>query len=97
MRKKITTYSSFFSLFIPTKTISSHRFSLTSIFFIFPNRDLSGVNIFVPTTQDIIDWGGNYGPLTIEMDGGACCLLALFISIFHLLMNCYALAMLVYY
>jgi rhomboid protease GluP len=95
MRKKITQ----FILFSP---YSFHKdYFITPILininiFIFL-IDLSGVNIFVPTTQDIIDWGGNYGPLTIN--GWWRLLSACFvhIEIFILLMNCYALAYVLYY
>jgi hypothetical protein len=31
----------------------------------------SGVGFFSPATQDIIQWGGNYGPLTTDTIGGA--------------------------
>ena len=91
--KKITQFYSFFSLFIPTKDYFITPILININILIFLIMFFSGVNIFIPTTQDIVDWGGNYGPLTIE-NGWWRLLSACFvhIGIFHLLMNCYALA-----
>lgn len=91
--RKITQFYSFFSLFIPTKDYFITPILININIFVFLIMIFSGVNIFVPTTQNIVDWGGNYGPLTIE-NGWWRLLSACFvhIGIFHLLMNCYALA-----
>jgi hypothetical protein len=89
-----TQFILFFSYSFPTKTISSTPILININIFIFPNHDFSSVNIFVPTTK-MIDWDGNYGPLTIEMDVAlAVCLLCSY-QIFHLWLC--ACPMLVYY
>nr|WP_315206884.1 rhomboid family intramembrane serine protease [uncultured Flavobacterium sp.] len=91
--RSITQFYSFFSIFIPTKDYFITPILININILIFLLMSFSGVNIFVPKTQDIIDWGGNFGPLTIENNWwrliSAC---FVHIGIFHLLMNCYALA-----
>src|SRR6185503_435126 len=54
----------------------------------------SGVSILKPTGIDIINWGGNYGPLTLSGDWWrliSC--VFVHIGILHLLFNMYALYM----
>jgi rhomboid protease GluP len=91
--KKKTRFYSFFSLFIPTKDYFITPILINLNILIFMMMSVSGVNIFIPEIQDIIDWGGNYGPLTTENDWWRL-LTACFIhiGIFHLFMNCIALA-----
>lgn len=92
-KKKITAFYSFFSLFIPTKDyfITPILININILFFLI--MCFSGVNPFSPEISDIIDWGGNYGPLTIENNWwrlfSSC---FVHIGIVHLLMNCIALA-----
>lgn len=91
--KKITAFYSFFSIFIPTKDyfISPILININILYFLI--MCVSGVNPFLPEINDIIDWGGNYGPLTIENNWwriiSSC---FVHIGILHLLMNCFALA-----
>lgn len=91
--KKITAFYSFFSIFIPAKDyfITPILININILYFLI--MCFSGVNPFSPEINDIIDWGGNYGPLTIENNWwriiSAC---FVHIGIFHLLMNCFALA-----
>jgi rhomboid protease GluP len=91
--KKITAFYSFFSIFIPTKDyfITPILININILYFLI--MCFSGVNPFYPEINDIIDWGGNYGPLTIENNWwriiSAC---FVHIGILHLLMNCFALA-----
>lgn len=91
--KKRTRFYSFFSLFIPTTDYYITPILINLNVLIFIIMSLSGVNIFIPEIQDIIDWGGNYGPLTTENGWwrlfSAC---FIHIGVFHLFMNCIALA-----
>lgn len=91
--EKITSFYSFFSMFTLTKDyfITPILININIVFFLI--MCFSGVSPFAPEINDIIDWGGNYGPLTIENNWwrlfSSC---FLHIGIFHLLMNCIALA-----
>jgi rhomboid protease GluP len=91
--KRITVFYSFFSLFIPTKDYFITPIIIYINVLIFLIMCFSGVNPFSPEINDIIDWGGNYGPLTIENNWwrlvSSC---FVHIGIVHLLMNCIALA-----
>jgi rhomboid protease GluP len=91
--KKITAFYSFFSIFIPVKDyfITPILININILYFLI--MCFSGVNPFTPEINDIIDWGGNYGPLTIENNWWRI-ISAYFvhIGILHLLMNCFALA-----
>lgn len=80
------------SIFIPSK---GHFVSPILVYInilIFILMVLSGVHFLEPNYQDLIDWGANYKPLTL--DGGwwrlftAC---FLHIGVLHLLLNMYAL------
>jgi rhomboid protease GluP len=91
--KRIVAFYSFFSLFIPAKDYFITPILININILVFLIMCFSGVNLFSPEINDIIDWGGNYGPLTIENNWwrlvSAC---FVHIGIFHLLMNCVALA-----
>lgn len=90
---KRTRFYSFFALFTPTTDYYITPILININIFIFIMMGISGVNIFIPEIQDMIDWGGNYGPLTTENDWWRL-LSACFIhmGIFHLFLNCIALA-----
>lgn len=64
--QNITSFYSVFSIFIPTKgyLITPIIIYLNIIYFLI--MIFSGVHFFAPEVQEIIDWGGNYGPLTYE-------------------------------
>lgn len=86
-------FYSFFSIFIPTKSyfITPILIYLNILYFFI--MTLSGVRFFTPEIQDIIDWGGNYGPQTFENQWWRL-LSSCFVHIgfFHLVTNCIALA-----
>lgn len=90
---KRTRFYSFFSIFIPTDDYFITPILIDINILIIILMGLSGVNIFIPQIQDIIDWGGNYGPLTTENEWwrllSSC---FIHIGIIHLFMNCIALA-----
>lgn len=91
--KKITTFYSFFSIFIPTRDyfVTPILININILYFLV--MCFSGVNPFIPEIDNLIDWGANYGPLTIENNWwrliSAC---FVHIGLFHLLINCFALA-----
>jgi rhomboid protease GluP len=91
--KKVIQFYSFFSVFIPTKDyfITPILLYLNILYFLI--MCFSGVPFLGPETQDIIDWGGNYGPLTTENEWwrllSAC---FVHIGLLHLIVNCFALA-----
>lgn len=91
--KEITAFYSFFSLFIPVRNYFITPLIINFNILIFLIMCFCGVNPFSPEINDIIDWGANYGPLTIENNWwrliSSC---FIHIGIFHLLMNCFALA-----
>lgn len=91
--RKITSFYSIFSIFIPSKSyfITPVLIYLNIIYFLI--MIFSGVHFFAPTVQEIIDWGGNHGPLTYENQYWRL-LSACFVHIgfFHLVTNCITLA-----
>ena len=89
----ITEFYSPFSVLIPTKNYLITPILLLLNILLFFSMYFSGVPFFSPTTLQIIEWGGNYGPLTTEGNWWRL-LTSVFIHIgfIHLIANCYALA-----
>jgi len=81
-----------FSIFKPTKDYFVTPILLLLTISIFLIMVLSGVNLFLPSSQSLLNWGANYRPMTL--DGQWWRLFSaifLHIGIFHLLLNMYAL------
>lgn len=91
-KQDITSFYSFFSIFIPTKDyfITPILIYLNILYFLI--MAFSGVHFFA-SVQEVIDWGGNHGPLTTE-DQAWRLLSACFVhfNFFHLVASCIALA-----
>lgn len=88
-KQKIT---NFFSLFIPSEgyTITPIIVNLNILVFIV--MVISGVGFFQPENQDLLNWGANFRPSTLDGQWWrlfTCCFLH--IGVFHLFMNMYAL------
>jgi rhomboid protease GluP len=85
-------FSSFFSIFKPTKDYFVTPILILSCIFLFVIMTLSGLSFFLPDGESLLNWGANYKPMTLD---GQCWRLFtsmfLHIGIFHLLMNMYAL------
>lgn len=82
----------FFSIFIPTQGFFITPILLNFNILIFIVMAISGVNIFQPDNESLLNWGANFRPLTLEGEWWRLisnCFLH--IGIFHLLMNMYAL------
>ncbi|MEN2402751.1 rhomboid family intramembrane serine protease [Flavobacterium sp. MC2016-06] len=90
---EISSFYSFFSIFIPVKDYFVTPILINLNIIIFLILFFSGVSFFNPKIQDLIDWGANSGPLTTNGEWwrllSACFLHSGF---FHLLINCIALA-----
>lgn len=88
-KEKIT---GFFSIFCPTQGYFITPILVNINLVIFMVMSISGVHILTPDGQDLINWGANFRPLTLEGQWWrlltAC---FLHIGILHLLMNMYAL------
>lgn len=91
--QNITSFYSFFSIFIPTKNyfVTPILIYLNILYFLI--MLFSGVHFFSPEIQEIIDWGGNHGPLTSENQWWRL-LSACFVpfNFFHLVVSTVALA-----
>ncbi|TPG41787.1 rhomboid family intramembrane serine protease [Flavobacterium pectinovorum] len=91
--QNITSFYSFFSIFIPTKDylITPILIYLNILYFLV--MLYLGVHFFSPEVQEIIDWGGNHGPLTTENQWWRL-LSACFVpfNFLHLVVSCFALA-----
>lgn len=82
----------FFSVFKPTKDYFVTPILLLATISIFLIMVLSGVNFLTPSGENLLNWGANFRPMTL--DGQLWRLFTaifLHIGIFHLLMNMYAL------
>lgn len=84
--------SGFLSLFKPRKGYFMTPILVGINILVFIIMVLSGVDVFQPDTQSLIDWGANFKPLTLEGEWWrlftAC---FIHIGVFHLLLNMYAL------
>lgn len=83
---------SFFAIFKPVEGYFITPILINLNILVFIIMVCSGVNAFEPTTEDLISWGANFRPATL--DGQWWRLLTncfLHIGVFHLLMNMYAL------
>nr|WP_315175490.1 rhomboid family intramembrane serine protease [uncultured Flavobacterium sp.] len=88
----ITSFYTYLSVLVPTNNYFITPFIILVNILLFFLMVFNGVSFFSPETQDIIDWGGNYAPLTIE-NGWWRLLSSCFLhfGFFHLILNCYAL------
>lgn len=88
----ITSFYTYLSLFVPTSNYFITPLIILVNILLFFLMVFNGVSFFSPETQDLIDWGGNYAPLTIE-NGWWRLLSSCFLhfGFFHLILNCYAL------
>ncbi len=83
---------SFFSFFIPREGYYITPIIVNINLLVFILMVISGVSFFEPTTTDLISWGADFRPVT--MDGQWWRLLTsifLHIGVFHILFNMYAL------
>ncbi len=84
--------SGFFSIFKPTKGFYITPILLNLNILVFIVMAFSGVNIFMPESEQLLAWGANFKPATLNGQWWrlfTCYFLH--IGIFHLLMNMYAL------
>jgi rhomboid protease GluP len=84
--------SGFFSIFKPTRGFFITPILMDLNIIIFIIMAICGVGLFSPSGEDLINWGANLRPLTIEGQWWrliTCCFLH--IGIIHLLLNMYAL------
>lgn len=82
----------FFSIFVPNKDFFVTPVLIDLNIVIFILMAFSGVGIFEPTVESLINWGANFRPATL--DGQIWRLISncfIHIGILHLLMNMYAL------
>lgn len=85
-------WAGFFSLFIPREGFFITPILVDLNLAVFLLMALSGVNILLPDSQSLINWGANSRGLTLDGQWWriiTCCFLH--IGIFHLLFNMYAL------
>lgn len=92
VHRRLQKNNSFLQLFIPSRgyVVTPVLFLLNIIYFII--MVAYGVHILLPEGQDILTWGGNYGPSTLNGEWWrllSCTFVH--IGIMHLLMNMYAL------
>jgi rhomboid protease GluP len=82
----------FFSIFKPTQGFFITPILIDLNILIFILMAIKGVNILLPDSQSLLNWGANFRPMTLEGEWWRLitnCFLH--IGIFHLLMNMYAL------
>ncbi|CAC9976747.1 rhomboid family intramembrane serine protease [Flavobacterium panici] len=91
--QNISAFYSFFSIFTPSKGYLITPVLIYINLAVFLVMTFSGVHFFKPEIQNIIDWGGNYGPMIYEGQFWRL-LTSCFIhfGFFHLILNCIALA-----
>jgi rhomboid protease GluP len=84
--------NNFFSIFIPAEGYTITPIILNLNILVFAVMAISGVGVFQPDNQDLLNWGANFRPNTLSGEWWrlfTCCFIH--IGIFHLLMNMYAL------
>jgi rhomboid protease GluP len=81
-----------FSLFIPTEGYYFTPIIINVNILVFVGMVITGVDIMLPDSQSLIDWGANFRPVTLEGQWWRLVTSTfLHIGIIHLLMNMYAL------
>lgn len=91
--RNISRFYTFFSAFIPTEDYFITPIIILINITIFLLMTFTGVSFFSPEIRELIEWGANYAPLTLE--GNYWRLFSCFfihIGFFHLVVNCYALS-----
>jgi rhomboid protease GluP len=84
--------SGFFSIFKPTEGFFITPVLLNINILVFIIMIISGVNVFMPNHEQLLNWGANFKPLTLNGQWWrllSCCFIH--IGVFHLLLNMYAL------
>lgn len=88
---KLEKLKGFFSIFKPTQNFFITPILIDLNILIFILMAISGVNIFSPDIDSLLNWGANFRPMTLDSEWWrliTSCFLH--IGIFHLLMNMYA-------
>ncbi len=82
----------FFSMFIPHKDFFAIPLLLNINVFIFIAMAISGISLLSPEAVELLQWGGNFGPLTLTGDWWRTLTCNfLHFGIIHIAMNMYAL------
>ncbi len=84
--------SGFFSIFKPTEGFFITPILLNLNILVFIIMIIAGVSIFMPDNEQLLNWGANFKPLTLNGQWWrllSCCFIH--IGVFHLLLNMYAL------
>ena len=82
----------FFAVFKPTEGYFMTPILINLNLLLFAVMVISGVPLMMPENEDLLNWGANFRPVTLEGEWWrllSCCFLH--IGIFHLLLNMYAL------
>lgn len=91
-RSKAQQIKDFFSLFWPRRAFFSTPLIIDLNILVFVLMALSGAGIFSPDGEELVKWGGNFGPRTLHGEAWrllSCCFVH--IGVVHLLFNMYAL------